>query len=222
VSPPEPGRNPPLGVTLNLKHEHPHLLDDRKLSLETLQHFGVGYCSRGILRGMVAFPIHDDNGVLVAYAGRRLRTSDIEQFGKYKFPTGFRKEIELFNLHRAKGTASENGLILVEGFFSVLKLYEAGFRNTVASMGCHVSDQQVELLVSYAKEVVILFDADEAGQKGAASVADRLRGRVAVRLIELVDMDLDELLPATIRWLVNGVQGLNLGGVSIEAHPKRP
>jgi DNA primase len=119
--------NQPLGIKLELKSDHPHLLNDRGLKLATTEHFGVGYCSRGILRGMIAIPIHDEEGELVAYAGRRLKPVDIREFGKYKLPKGFRKELVLYNLNRAKEYQTESGLILVEGFFSVLKRRPGGW-----------------------------------------------------------------------------------------------
>ena len=66
-----------------------------------IAHFGVGYCSRGIMRGCIAIPVQDEDGALVAYAGRRLKASDIKEYGKYKLPKGFRKEFVLYNYHRA-------------------------------------------------------------------------------------------------------------------------
>ena len=165
--------NPTLDVKLDLKSDHPHLLDERKLKEETVKRFGVGYCSRGIMRAMIAIPVHDEDGDLVAYAGRRLKPSDVREFGKYKLPKGFKKDRVLYNFHRAKHLAHSDGLILVEGFFSVMKLHEVGFENVVAPMGCELSDYQVKLLAT-AAEVIILFDGDEAGRKGAAAAAEKL------------------------------------------------
>lgn len=208
-----PSRNPALDLKLDLKSDHPHLAD-RQLKPETISHFGVGYCSKGILRGMIAIPIHDEDGVLVAYAGRRLKTSDIDQYGKYKLPKGFRKELVLFNFHHNREMMAENGLILVEGFFSVMKLHEAGFPNVVASMGCEVSDYQLELLAR-AKDVIVLFDGNEAGREGAKHVVERLGEGSTVRLVHLPDdTEPDDLSPQALRWLVNGMQVLDLTRVS--------
>src|SRR5438132_388785 len=82
------------------------------LKLETCQLFGVGWCARGIMRGCIAIPIHDEDGDLVAYAGRRLKPSEIREYGKYKFPKGLKKERILYNLHRAKAHQAKQGLIL--------------------------------------------------------------------------------------------------------------
>lgn len=208
-------RNPILNVRLQLKHEHEHLTRERGLTVETLQHFDVGYCSRGIMRGLICFPIHDEDGQLVAYAGRRLRPSDIKQYGKYKLPTGFRKELVLYNLHRCREKIAEQGVVLLEGFFTVLKLYEAGIGNVVASMGCELSDHQATLLKT-AKDVIVLYDGDEAGGSGAELAKEKLEGKgVKVRLARLPQgTKPDDLSPKALRWLVNGLQQLDLEQVS--------
>lgn len=210
--PAEPERNRPLEVTLQLAGDHPHLARDRGLASETIEHFGVGYCSRGIMRGCIAIPIHDEDGTLVAYAGRRLKPKSIDEHGKYKLPKGFRKELVLYNLHRAREV--EMGLILVEGFFSVMALHEAGFTNAVASMGCEVSDAQVALLAE-AADVIVLFDGNEAGWSGAETVREKLAGKVPVRVIRLPqDTEPEDLPPRALRWLVNGMRSIDLAEVS--------
>jgi DNA primase len=214
-APVEPAVNPPLDLHLELLHDHPHLMSERRLALATCEAFDVGYCRRGMLRGMIAVPIHDADGHLVAYAGRRLKPDEIRTHGKYKLPKGFRKELVLFNYHRAKGLAAEQGLVLVEGFFSVFKLHETGIHNAVAAMGCEVSEHQLELLAT-AKDVVVLFDGDEAGRAGALAVLDALASRIPVRIAHLPDgLQPDALSPRALRWLVNGLQLLDLAEVRI-------
>lgn len=209
-----PAENPPLDVKLSLAPDHPHLIQDRGLKVETVQHFGIGYCSRGILRGMIAIPIQDDEGTLVAYAGRRLKAADIKELGKYKFPKGFKKELVLYNFHRAKEHQAEHGLILVEGFFSVVKLYEAGLPNVVASMGCELSDQQVRLLRD-AKDVVLLYDGNDAGYAGAVKAKEKLAAHVTVRVVKLqAGTEPESFSPKALRWLLNGMRTLDLEEVS--------
>lgn len=204
--------NPVLTIKLDLKGDHPHLVEHRKLRVDTIERFDIGYCGRGILRGMIGIPIHDEDGDLVAYAGRRLKPSDIREFGKYKLPKGFKKERVLYNYHRAKGNPA--GLVLVEGFFSVMKLYEAGFENVVASMGVELSDHQVARLRS-APEVIILFDGDEAGRRGAAAAAEKLAPHTLVRIAQLpTGLEPDDLSAKALRWLLNGMRALNLLTVS--------
>lgn len=105
--------------------------------------------------------------------------SDIVQYGKYKLPKGSRKELVLYSYNRAQAEMPDLGLILVEEFFSVLKLFEAGFPNVVSAMGCEVSEQQLELLAR-APEVVVLFDGNVAGREGAERVRQNLEHRTVV------------------------------------------
>src|ERR1051325_9302875 len=99
--------------------------------------------------GRVVIPIHNQAGELVAYAGRAVDNSE----PRYKLPAGFRKSMELYNLHRAFATG-ERGLIVVEGFFDAMKVHQAGYPFVVALMGCQVSEEQERLLVANADMVL--------------------------------------------------------------------
>ena len=203
--------NPPLDVCLELKGDHPHLTLERKLRPETIERFGVGYASRGIMRGTIAIPIHDEEGELVAYAGRRLKPADIRELGKYKFPKGFKKDLVLFNYQRAREHEAEEGLIVVQSFFTVMKLAEAGFDNVVSSMGSELSAHQAKLLLD-AKDVVLLFDPDEAGMLGADKARELLtRMGVTVRLVRLPrGTKPDEIDSELLWWAMNGLRSFNL------------
>lgn len=205
-----PERNPELRLSLDLDQSHPHLLEVRKLKKETIAEFGVGYCRAGTLRGMIAIPIHDETGMLVAYAGRRLKEEDIEKHGKYKLPKGFHKELVLYSFHRAKEAMHSTGLILVEGFFTAMKLYEYGFTNVVAAMGSDVSEAQTELLAQ-SPEVIILFDGDEAGRRGGEAASEALKARTKARLIGLPsDTEPEDHDARALRWAVNGVRQVGI------------
>ncbi len=213
----EPG-NKPLDIKLELKGDHPHLVETRGLKPETVAHFGIGYATRGIMKGTIAIPVHDEDGELVAYAGRRLKPADIEEQGKYKFPKGFKKDLILYNFNRAKEHLADH-LILVEGFFSVVKLYEMGFPNVVASMGCSLSEAQARLLAE-AKEVIALYDGNDAGWNGAAAARDLLAGKTTARLIQLpANYEPEDLSARMLRWLVNGLRQLDLAQVSFVPRP---
>lgn len=208
--------NPPLELALQLLPDHPHILEDRKLSQATAEHFGVGYCARGILAGCIGFPVHNEDGQLVAYAGRRLKFSDAEDLGKYRFPKGFHKDRVLYNLHRALPESSD-ALVLVEGFFSVLKLHEAGIKNVAAVMGSDLSDHQA-LLASRAASVVVLFDGDEAGRHGADVAVQKLAPLVPVRAVKLANgWEPEDCSPEMLHWLLQGVQDFELASVSLES-----
>lgn len=219
---PEPVRkNSPLSVKLELDPSHPHLTEVRKLSKETIALFGVGYCKKGIMKGTIAIPIHEENGTLVAYAGRRLKAEDIEAHGKYVLPKGFHKDLVLFNFHRAKSAVEVEGLVLVEGFFAVMALHEMGLRNVVASMGSDVSDQQAELLGT-SPEVIVLYDGDEAGRAGGERVVAKLKDKTKVRLIKLPEgQKPDTVSPRSLRWALNGARALDLDRIDFGFAPPK-
>jgi DNA primase len=174
--------NPPLKFALKLDSDHPYLTE-RGLSKETVEHFGLGYCSRGLLKGRIAIPIHNDKGELVAYAGR-WPGDPPEGEGKYKLPVGFQKHLVLFNLHRAIAEAQDK-LIIVEGFFDCFRIWQAGFKNVVALMGSALSKEQEDLLVVHAKAIVLMLDRDDAGKRATEEILSRLARRVFVRVVEL-------------------------------------
>lgn len=179
-----PARNRTLDFRLSLDPNHPYLTS-RGLLPETVRHFGLGFCEHGLLRGRIAIPIHDEGGRLVAYAGRWAGSDDDlpEGEGKYKFPRGFKKSLVLYNLHRVRPVAER--VIVVEGFFGLLAVHQAGHPDVVALMGSALSREHRELLVARFREVVILLDGDEAGVTAAIKVERDLTGRVAVRRAHL-------------------------------------
>jgi DNA primase len=130
----------------SLDPEHAYL-QERGFSPETIAAFGVGMCTgKGITAGRIAIPIHNELGELVAYAVRWPGIPP-EGDGKYKLPMGFHKSLVVYNLHRAREHAKSAGLIVVEGFFDAMRLWQAGFPNVVALMGSALSEAQEALIV---------------------------------------------------------------------------
>jgi DNA primase len=119
----------------------------------------------------MVFPIHDERGELVAYAGRTMDGRE----PRYLFPPGFPKSQVVFNLHRAVESAARQGgvAIVVEGFFDCLKVHQAGYGNVVALMGASISDRQSELLDTYFRELVVMLDGDDAGRRASRVLAAR-------------------------------------------------
>lgn len=204
--------NPPLALRLELAPDHPHILKERGLSLETAKAWGIGYCRRGMLRSMIAIPIHNEDAELIAFAGRRLKPQDIAEFGKYRFPKNFKRDLVLFNLHRVRKLPPEHGVILVEGFFATIALSERGLRNAVASMGCSLSEAQADLLSECAAHVTILYDGDPSGRGGADDALALLEARgVSSGIVRLPESWKPEHAPARLlRWAVQGVRLLGL------------
>jgi DNA primase len=161
---------PRLFFTLRLQW-HPYL-EQRGIQRQTAAWFGAGYYGgSGLLRERMVFPIHDERGELVAYAGRTMDGRE----PRYLFPPKFPKSQVVFNLHRAVESAARQGgaAIVVEGFFDCLKVHQAGYGNVVALMGASISDRQSELLDTYFRELVVMLDGDDAGRRASRVLAAR-------------------------------------------------
>jgi DNA primase len=185
--------NAPLNFVLkDLDPGHPYLRE-RKFLPETVNHFGLGYCSRGLMKGRIAIPLHSPGGELVGYAGRITKDSMIsDECPKYRFPgtrvrDGVRYEFRsshlLYNLHRIRDRVLD--LILVEGFASTWWLRQCGYWNVVALMGSSCSDEQADLIAAVAGRVWILSDGDDAGRLCADSVWNKLGTRMFCRYLKL-------------------------------------
>ena len=174
--PVEIGCNKPLGFKLeNLKTDHPYF-DERGLLPETVAEFGLGYCAKGTMASRVVIPIHNHVGELVGYVGRWPGIPP-EERPKYKLPMGFKKSAEVFNLHRAIQGPPEQTLIVVEGFFDVMKLWQLGFKRAVSIMGSSLSAVQEELFRQATRSdsrIILMFDEDNAGRKGREQALLRL------------------------------------------------
>jgi Toprim-like/DNA primase catalytic core, N-terminal domain len=175
-----PESNQPLPFTLwGIDLHHPYLAK-RRVDLKTATNFGIGfYPGKGSMEGRIVIPIHNEDGILVAYAGRNLDQSE----PRYKFPARFRKSLVLFNLHRAIHCGK--AATVVEGFFDCFNVHQAGFPCVVALMGCSLSRQQEVLLQQHFHQVTLMLDGDNAGRRAGAMIAARLVPKLAVRVVEI-------------------------------------
>lgn len=173
--------NPPLGFELKVDSSHEYGLS-RGFSQAFLEHFGAGMClSKGMFAGRFVIPLHNEVGELVGYAGR----STDEGEPKYLFPSrekGFYKSHLLFNLHRI--TRDAEPVVIVEGFFDVMRVEEAGYP-CVGILGSALSEIQAELLALHFSHVILLFDGDEAGRKGASDALTRLSRKLFVAVVDM-------------------------------------
>ena len=189
--------NVPLKFCLDkLDPTYPYL-EDRGLTPETIAEFGLGFCAKGIMAERIAIPIHNHEGKIVAYAGRFPGESE-EDTPKYKLPPGFRKGLEIFNLHRAIQKPDETPLVIVEGFFDCMRLHQLGYRKVVALMGSAMTAAQEELLREHVTprcQIIVMLDENEAGQAGRDDIAVRLSKWcfVKVHVFDLPDSEPEQM-----------------------------
>jgi DNA primase len=121
---------------------------------------------------------------------------------KYKLLSGFRKSLEIYNVHRAV-TAGSGRVIVVEGYFDCLRVHQAGFRRVVALMGCALSVQQEALLLERFQTVLLMLDGDESGREASRALATRLSKRGSVEVVRVPDgAQPDQLPPEVVRRLL--------------------
>lgn len=142
----------------------------------------------------VMFPIIDLRGNVIAFGGRIL-TDQKPKYLNTSDTLAFKKSANLFSLNNAKNTG-ERTLILCEGYMDVIALNQAGFCNTVATLGTALTAEQALLIKRYADEVIICYDADEAGQKATSRAIEILRSAgLTIRIINIPDgKDPDEFI----------------------------
>jgi DNA primase len=172
---------PPLRFRLRgVDVQHPYLAS-RGIRETTAREFGIGfYSGPGLMSQRLVIPIEDEAGRLVGYCGRSLEGSQ----PRYRFPAGFAKSQVLFNLHRA-AAARQSTVIVVEGFFDCLKVYQAGFGAVVALMGSALYEPQRRLLLPRFRQVVLMLDGDVPGRRAAAVISTWLSADCPVHIVQL-------------------------------------
>jgi DNA primase len=137
-------------------------------------------------RGRLLFPIHDLRGRVVGFGGRLLVEGEPKYLNSPETEI-FHKGKQLYNLHQAKGPIrKEESVILVEGYFDVLRLVLAGVEHVVAPLGTALTPDQAALLKRYAPAATLLYDSDRAGLQATFRAGDELlRHSVRVRVATL-------------------------------------
>lgn len=122
-------------------------------------------------RGRVMFPIVDTRGAVIGFGGRVLDDSQPKYLNTAKTPV-FDKGRNLFSLNFAKDSSSTH-MILAEGYMDVIAINQAGFSNVVATLGTAITPEQARKLTQYAKEIIIAYDSDGAGQNATQKAINR-------------------------------------------------
>jgi DNA primase len=163
-----------LGYSLRGWENFLNFAREKKLNLDKVVELGLlGKNNEGRFydkfAGRLIFPIFSPNGRVVAFAGRVL--DDKDKTAKYlNSPESliYIKGRILYGLSFAKDEIRKlDKAILVEGYMDLISLHQNGIKNVVAVSGTALTEEQVQLLSRYTKNVVLLFDADTAGIKAS-------------------------------------------------------
>ena len=163
-----------------------------------------------VFRNRVMFPIIDLQGSVIAFGGR---TMEKNHEGRKYVNTGetqvYTKGHNLYGLNWAKNAGSDT-IVVTEGYMDVIAMWQAGFRNVVASQGTAFTEEQARLLSRYAKRVILSQDGDSAGQNAIRKSIPVLRAVINdVRVLNIPEkLDPDEYIrkygPERMKRLIDG------------------
>jgi len=142
--------------------------------------------------GRVMFPIHDDGGRVVAFGGRSLtKDKKIAKYINSPETEIYNKSKILYGLWLGKKTIQEkDACYLVEGYMDVIAMHQAGIENVVASSGTSLTVDQIKSIHRFTKNIIVLYDGDEAGQKASSrAIPLLLEEGMNVKLLQFPDND---------------------------------
>ena len=143
-------------------------LQEKKVSLELAWELGLIFPKKregwyDAFRGRILFPIFDLHQRVVGFGGRVIREGQPKYLNSPESSIYHKGEI-LYGLHVAKRYAAEKDcVIIVEGYFDLLTLHQYGLKHSVATLGTALTTQHIRTLKRYTKNLITLFDADQAG-----------------------------------------------------------
>src|SRR5688500_6610576 len=162
--------------------------DDRLLTAGLLVKREEGDEPRPRFRNRLIFPIYDASGRLSGFGGRLIGPGEPKYLNSAESPT-FTKGRLLYGLNWARhAIRRDERLLLVEGYFDVVRLVLAGIESVVAPLGTALTEDQAALIARQTKNVFLLYDSDVAGQKATFRAGDVLLAQgVSVRVVTLPD-----------------------------------
>lgn len=157
-------------LILYLKKEGYNLVDIQKCGL-IRPNKEKGYYD--YFRNRIMFPIFNIRGDVIGFGGRVIDDSMPKYLNSPETKI-FNKSNILYGLNFARKNINNRQIILVEGYMDVIALHQAGFKNTVASLGTSLTKYHGQLLKKYCDEIIICFDGDTAGIKATMRSVDIL------------------------------------------------
>lgn len=139
-------------------------------------------------RGRLMFPIYDASGRPSGFGGRLIGPGEPKYLNSSDSPT-FTKGRLLYGLNWARhAIRRDERLLLVEGYFDVVRLVLAGIETVVAPLGTALTEEQASMIARQTKNIFLLYDSDTAGQKATFRAGDLLLSQgVSVRVVTLPD-----------------------------------
>ena len=126
-----------------------------------------GAGTRDMFRGRLMFPIRDGQGRVLAFGGRVLDQRLPKYINSPESPL-YSKSRNVYGLYEARAAiASADRAIVVEGYLDAIAVWQAGFKETIASLGTALTVDQLRLVGRQTRNVLACFDGDAAGRKAS-------------------------------------------------------
>ena len=209
--------------------------DERLIEAGLLHKPDAGTEPRPRFRDRLVFPIYDVSNRVAGFGGRLLGPGEPKYLNSAESPV-FTKGKLLYGLNWAKQAARrDERMLVVEGYFDVVRLIGEGIESVVAPMGTALTDEQAKLIRRYTNRVFLLYDSDKAGLKATFRSGDELLGQgAAVQVVTLPEGDdpdtfvrthgargLEVQIAASIDVFERKIQILDRGGWFADLRRKR-
>jgi DNA primase len=142
--------------------------------------------------GRIISPLTDQRGAIVGFGGRAIDSSSQAKYINSPDSPIFNERRVLFGLKQLR--ISDDTVLVVEGYFDVLTLHQAGFKNTVGLLGTELSSEQTRILETLARNAILIFDGDSGGQAALLKCLKVQRHNLAAKAVVLPDGDPDEFV----------------------------
>lgn len=189
-----------IGLSLNTRNTLANILI-KKFNNNDVEKSGLigkgDYGYYDLFSDRIMFPLYNLNGQVIAYSGRIYNKKDNAKYFNTRETEIFKKGELLYNYHRARNVSRmKNKVIIMEGFMDVIRSYSVGIKNTVAAMGTAFTKEQTSLIKRMAKDIILCFDGDEAGEKATESCIKELsKAGVVPKIVRLPEgLDPDEYI----------------------------
>ena len=134
----------------------------------------------------------NQRGATVGFGGRAIDSSSQAKYINSPDSAIFNKRRVLFGLKQLR--ISNDTVLVVEGYFDVLTLHQAGFKNTVGLLGTELSAEQMRTLETLARSAIFIFDGDTGGQAALLRCLKVQRRNLTVKAVVLPEGDPDEIV----------------------------
>jgi DNA primase len=138
-------------------------LASRGINKQSIFDFYIGYSEK---QDMITIPLTSPDGKWVGIIGRAIDSKE------FKNSRNLPRSKTLFNLSSAKKHGGK--IIVCESSFDAVRIHQAGFPNVIATLGGHISKENIQNLNKYASSIIIMTDSDAAGRKLGEDIANKL------------------------------------------------